>query len=83
VIDGDERAGAVRFGGDSPTTIETITARCAANSKPAGERRCKQFKMVRVLVLDQNYVPRTLPLQTQPKSSLTAGETKVFKLAQT
>ena len=66
----------------SPAAIETITARCAASSKHADERRCKQLKVVRVLMLDQNYVPRPLPLQTQPESSLTAGETKVFKLAQ-
>jgi len=66
----------------SPAAVETITARCTASSKPAGERRCKQLKVVRALVLDQNYMPRPLPLQTQPESSLTAGETKVFKLAQ-
>jgi len=66
----------------SPTAVETITARCAASSKPAVERRCKQFKVVRALVLDQNYVPRPLPLQTQPESSLMAGETKVIKLTQ-
>jgi len=66
----------------SPAGIETITARCAASSKPAGERRCKQFKVVRALMLDQNYMPRPLSLQTQPESSLRADETKVFKLAQ-
>ncbi|MBA2734454.1 MAG: hypothetical protein H0U54_16455 [Acidobacteria bacterium] len=65
----------------SPAAVETITARCAASSKPAGERRCKHLKVVRALMLDQNYVPRTLPLQTQPESSLAAGETKVFRLA--
>ncbi len=66
----------------SPAAVETITARCAASSKPAGARHCKQLKVVRALVLDQNYMPRPLPLQVQPESSLTAGETKVFKLAQ-
>jgi hypothetical protein len=66
----------------SPTAVETVTARCAANSKPAGERRCKHLKVVRALVLDQNYVPRPLPLHTQSESSLMVGETKVFKLAQ-
>jgi len=66
----------------SPGAVETVTARCAANSKPAAERRCTHLKVVRVLMLDQNHMPRPLPLQTQPELSLTAGETKNFKLAQ-
>ncbi len=63
-----------------PAAIETITARCEATSKVASERRCNDLKVVRALMLDQNYVPRTLPLQTQPESSLASGETKVFRL---
>ena len=66
----------------TPAAVETITARCSASPKPSGERRCTRLKVVRVLMLDQNYVPRPLLLQTQPESSLMAGETKVFKLAQ-
>lgn len=66
--------------GISPTMIESITARCEASSKPADERRCKHLKVLRALVLDQNYVPRTLPLQAQPESSLSAGQTMVFSL---
>ncbi|MBA3569320.1 MAG: hypothetical protein H0W28_08230 [Pyrinomonadaceae bacterium] len=74
---------AVRFAkGISPAMIETITVRCHASQKPARERRCKHLKVVRALVLDKNYVPRPLLLHTQPESSLTAGETKVFKLDQ-
>ncbi len=64
----------------SPAAIETITARCEATSKVASERRCNHLKVVRALMLDQNYVPRALPLQTQPESSLAPGETKVFRL---
>ncbi len=66
----------------SPAAVETITARCTASAKPAGERRCKHLKVVRALMLDQNYAPRTLPLQAQPETSLSAGETKTFKLTQ-
>ncbi len=65
-----------------PTSVEAITARCHASQKPAGQRRCKHLTVVRALVLDQNYVPRPLRLQTEPETSLTAGETKIFKLAQ-
>ncbi len=65
----------------SPAAIETITARCQASSTTTSERHCNHLKLVRVLLLDQNYVPRTLPLQTQPESSLAPGETKVFRLA--
>ncbi|MFN2453353.1 MAG: hypothetical protein ABR577_03955 [Pyrinomonadaceae bacterium] len=73
---------AVRLPKDvSPAAIETITARCEATPKVATERRCNHLKVVRALMLDQNYQPRTLPLQTQPESSLAAGETKMFRLA--
>jgi hypothetical protein len=68
--------------GISPTMIETITARCHLRSATAGEGRCKHINMIRALVLDQNYLPRPLPLQTQPESSLASGETLVFKLRQ-
>lgn len=37
---------------------------------------------MRALMLDQNYVPRPLPLQAEPETSLTPGETKAFKLDQ-
>ncbi len=66
--------------GVSPAAIETITARCQATSTAASERRCNHLMVVRALMLDHNYVPRALPLQTQPESSLAAGETKVFRL---
>jgi hypothetical protein len=68
--------------GALPARVETITARCHASQKPAGERGCKHLDIIRALMLDQQYVPRTLPLQTQPASSLAPNETKVFKLSQ-
>lgn len=68
--------------GVSPAAIETITARCHASQKPTRERGCKHLQVVRVLILDQNYAPRPLPLQTQPESSLAPGETRVFQLTQ-
>ena len=74
---------AVRLPKNVPSaSVETITARCHASQKPASERRCKHLNVVRALVLDQNYVPRPLPLQTQPESSLAPDETKVYRLAQ-
>lgn len=68
--------------GISPTMIETITARCHLRSTTAGEGRCKHLNLFRALMLDQNYVPRQLPLQAQPESSLAAGEAMVFRLSQ-
>lgn len=66
----------------SPAAVETITARCHPSQKPASERRCRHLSVVRALVLDQKYVPRLLPLQSQPESSLASGESLVFKLRQ-
>lgn len=68
--------------GVSPAMIETITARCEARGKASGAAGCKRLKLTRALMLDQSYMPRTLPLQAQPASSLAPGETKVFRRAQ-
>lgn len=64
----------------SPATIETITARCSATAKAAAERRCKNLKVVRALMLDRDYRPRLLPLRTQPAATLVPGEMKMFDL---
>lgn len=72
---------AVRLPKDvSPAALESITARCHATQKPASQRRCRNLKVVRVLVLDQNFVPRPLQLQTQTESSLAPDETQVYRL---
>ncbi len=68
--------------GVSPAAVETITARCHASLQPAVERGCNHLKLLRVLMLDQSFVPRPLPLQPQPESSLAPAETKVFRLIQ-
>jgi hypothetical protein len=66
--------------GASPATVESITARCHASPRPASERGCKHLNVVRALMLDRNYMPRPLPLQTQTESSLAPDETRVFRL---
>jgi hypothetical protein len=68
--------------GVSPEAIETITARCYASQQAANVRGCRRLNVLRVLMLDQNYVPHALPLRTQAQSSLGPGEEKVFRLAQ-
>ena len=68
--------------GVSASMVETITARCHASSQPVSDRGCNHMKLVRALMLDQSFVPRALPLQAQPGSSLAPGETKVFRLTQ-
>jgi hypothetical protein len=72
---------AVRLPKDvTPATVESITARCYASLKPAVGRRCEHLNVIRVLVLDRNYTPRALPLETQSEASLAPDETKVFRL---
>jgi len=74
---------AVRLPHDvSPAAVETITARCHASLQPAVERGCNHIKLLRVLMLDQSFVPRPLPLQPQCDSSLAPAEAKVFRLIQ-
>ena len=64
----------------SPAELESITARCHATQQPVSQRRCHGLKVVRVLVLDQNFVPRPLQLQTQPAASLKPDEIQVYRL---
>ena len=66
--------------GIAPSAVESVTARCEARATAAGEKSCAHLKVARVLMLDQNYMPQTLPLEIQPESSLMPGETKTFKL---
>jgi hypothetical protein len=68
--------------GVSAAMVETITARCHASPQPVSDRSCNHLKLLRALMLDQSFVPRALPLQAQPESSLAPGETKVFRLTQ-
>jgi hypothetical protein len=65
--------------GVSPAMVETITARCHETTAPIERRGCNNMKLMRVLMLDQSFVTRTLPFQDQQPSSLAVGETKVFK----
>ncbi|HVQ38735.1 MAG TPA: hypothetical protein VMS31_14450, partial [Pyrinomonadaceae bacterium] len=65
--------------GVSPAALQTVTARCHPSTQPASERGCRRLKLLRVLTLDQNYVPQTIPMEAQPESSLAVGEKKVFQ----
>jgi len=64
----------------SSSDMETITAICYAGPKPATERYCKNLKVIRVLKLDDRYLPRDLQILSQPKVTLAAGETKSFRI---
>ncbi len=66
--------------GVSPAAVESITARCHASSQPADDRGCRKIKLLRTLMLDQSFVPRTIPFQPQPEASLAPGESRVFRL---
>lgn len=66
--------------GVAPGNVESITVRCDASLIPAVSRRCQHLNVVRALVLDVNYIPRTLPLEPQSEASLSVGETKVYRL---
>ncbi|HEV2861388.1 MAG TPA: hypothetical protein VGX48_10305 [Pyrinomonadaceae bacterium] len=67
--------------GVSPGAVESVTARCHPHPATASGGTCKRLKLVRVLTLGRDFLPRELPLKPQPESALAAGETKVFRLA--
>jgi hypothetical protein len=66
--------------GVAPAAIESVTVRCHASTPPAAERSCQHLKLLRVLTLDQNYMPRALQVRVEAEASLAPGETKVFRL---
>ncbi len=68
--------------GVSASMVKTIKARCHASSQTVSDRGCNHMKLMRAFMLDQSFVPRAIPLQAQPESSLAPGETKVFGLIQ-
>ena len=63
----------------SPAQVEAVIARCQLRTTST-EGRCKNLNLLRVLVLDQNYVPRPLQLLPHPESSLAAGQSLTFKV---
>ncbi len=69
--------------GVQPSQVESVTARCNAGARPAVERRCDHLKLVRVIMLDQDFVPRDMPLKVSPEASLAPEQTKVFPLSWT
>jgi hypothetical protein len=65
--------------GASPSMLESVTARCHETAEPIEKRGCYNLKLLRVLMLDQAFIPREIPFPSLPASSLTAGEVKVLK----
>ncbi|HEX8339223.1 MAG TPA: hypothetical protein VF621_21050 [Pyrinomonadaceae bacterium] len=81
-----ERSGYYRTGirlpkGTAPDSIESVTARCHPHPANASGGACRRLKLVRVLTLGPDFVPRALPHAAQPEVSLAAGETRLFRLA--
>ena len=66
--------------GFTPESVESVTARCHPHPSTASGGTCGRLKLLRVLALGADYVPRALPLRPQPETSLAAGETKTFRL---
>ena len=81
-----ERSGYYRTGirlpkGVAPGSIESVTARCHPHPATAPGGTCKRLKLVRVLALGPDFVPRELPHVAQPEVTLAAGEARLFRLA--
>jgi hypothetical protein len=67
--------------GAAPGSVESITARCHPHPATGSGGTCQRLKLVRVLTLGADFVPRALLHEPQPESSLAAGEAKLFRLA--
>jgi hypothetical protein len=65
--------------GASPSTVETVTARCYESTTPSEKSGCYNLRLLRVLMLDQAFIPHEIPFASLAASSLAAGEVKVFK----
>jgi hypothetical protein len=64
----------------APEAVESVTARCHSHPSSASGGACKRLKLVRVLTLGPDFAPRSLFLRERPEVSLTAGESKLFRL---
>lgn len=69
--------------GTAPGSVESITARCHPHPATGAGGTCRRLKLVRVLALGADFVPRALPHEPQPEASLAAGEAQLFRLAPT
>jgi hypothetical protein len=81
-----ERGGYYRTGirlpkGFTADSVESVTARCHPHPPAASGGTCGRLRLVRVLTLGPDFVPRALPVQAQPEATLAAGETRLFRLA--
>lgn len=65
--------------GTSPSSVESVTARCYQTAGVEKNRSCNNLKLMRVLMLDQAFIPREIPFPKSPAVSLADGEMKVFK----
>jgi hypothetical protein len=61
--------------------LESVTARCGASPQVAAGAHCNHLRFLRVLMLDENFVPRALPAEAHPEAALALDEIMVFKLA--
>lgn len=79
-----ERSGNYRTGirlpkGFSVGDVESVTARCHPHPVAASGGTCRNLKLLRVLVLTDDFKARALPFEQPPAISLNAGETKRFR----
>jgi hypothetical protein len=65
--------------GTSPSSVESVTARCYQTAGVEKNRSCNNLRLMRVLMLDQAFIPREIPFPKSPAVSLADGEMKVFK----
>jgi hypothetical protein len=64
--------------GTSAAMVATVTARCHETATPGESRGCNNLTLMRVLMLDQAFVPHDIPFPLQRETSLGPGQVKVF-----
>jgi hypothetical protein len=60
------------------SSLSQVTMRCTPTSKPSEARACRGASIRKVLMLDENYIPRAIELKGAEAKDLRAGETAVY-----
>jgi hypothetical protein len=72
---------AVRLPSPAATSkVSAINLRCYSHGQPGGERVCKRAVVKKAVVLDNNYLPRNIPVAGPQAGALAPGSVTAFEV---
>lgn len=62
------------------SSVTSVTVRCHTTTEPTDERFARSVRLMKVFMLDSNYVPRELRIEERSPVMLRPGEAGIFRL---